>query len=769
MAVLPATARPTFPRWANAGGTVIEPASAIKNVGWEFAEFPPHEYANWLALQQYNLDLYIDERMWNRFTHNLILDGLTEAAVGATTWDWNAGAIRASDGTIVTIAAGQLTGLSANGIRYAYVDLADNTMKHTASAATAMANLPVRIFNISGGVIVLSEDISRRFDKWTNPMTATVGPASTGAQFTTLEAALIHLKTLWDTDAVNRLPVTLDIIGPVTGITGLVSEFLFTGLEVRGRVPVTTAQGGGGARLEWGFDGALFKPGAGVSNVRFRDFVVKQTVAPTTDPNGVPFLLQNAGTDNISVERVYSDDGTLSRGFVLSEDASNNVSIVECAGQTTDFVFLLTSSGTLRDKWRIEYNAFSRAGTSSGSSFDGIGMDTGSTADVEGLIVMGNSIEGYKGDGIVARGNGIAIDKNFVDGSSATATINGISVPDGGSIMIRGNTVPVLGSDASSISILCEAALAVVADNFVGAHSGSQIGIQVGNRCQVYGNSLDLTGSAGACIKVDTGISTSVFSNYVEDGGTGIELSGCSRCSVANNNLLNQGAGGILLSNGTSNRNITVTGNNIDLPIGIGIAVTASYDKVSIEGNTISFAGSHGIQVGSGTHISVCDNVIDNPTGSGVSLISALHSSVVGNTIFSPTLSGIILSSANYCAVGSNTIQDPTLDGIVASGALACSINGNTVLDAGGLGISILAGSDGTMVSGNTITDPTGIAIRFNANRGGVTVNSIYWTGATGASIDTNVAGSNRVVTGNNLGGGTIATSGTDTVANNEP
>jgi hypothetical protein len=54
---MPVTKPSTLPRWANVGGSVVEPTEGKKDVGWATQEKPPAQYWNWLL---YTIYLWIN-------------------------------------------------------------------------------------------------------------------------------------------------------------------------------------------------------------------------------------------------------------------------------------------------------------------------------------------------------------------------------------------------------------------------------------------------------------------------------------------------------------------------------------------------------------------------------------------------------------------------------------------------------------------------------------------------------------------------------------
>lgn len=58
--------KPTkVPRWADVSGTIVEPSSGKKDVGWEFEDAPPFSYENWLVNLTGEWWKWINERFFD--------------------------------------------------------------------------------------------------------------------------------------------------------------------------------------------------------------------------------------------------------------------------------------------------------------------------------------------------------------------------------------------------------------------------------------------------------------------------------------------------------------------------------------------------------------------------------------------------------------------------------------------------------------------------------------------------------------------------------
>src|SRR6266705_4620003 len=75
-----------FPRWADAGGVIVEPAEAKKDIGWVVAEKPPAQFFNWLLNLGYQWLVYLtgitDDIMNGTASHLAVtIDGVGDTFV----------------------------------------------------------------------------------------------------------------------------------------------------------------------------------------------------------------------------------------------------------------------------------------------------------------------------------------------------------------------------------------------------------------------------------------------------------------------------------------------------------------------------------------------------------------------------------------------------------------------------------------------------------------------------------------------------------------
>jgi nitrous oxidase accessory protein len=146
------------------------------------------------------------------------------------------------------------------------------------------------------------------------------------------------------------------------------------------------------------------------------------------------------------------------------------------------------------------------------------------------------------------------------------------------------------------------------------------------------------------------------------------------------NNVLKNGAYGIVLSSTTSK--VTVTDNTIINNAFIGIQLqTSTYDI--IQGNRIENNGAQGIELSlSSNHNSILNNSISNNAKEAI-LISGLactENSIQGNNIYSNQI-GVRFSSAGSNKIEGNNIEKSDMEGVLLQSSSENSIKMNNFID----------------------------------------------------------------------------------------
>jgi Right handed beta helix region len=258
---------------------------------------------------------------------------------------------------------------------------------------------------------------------------------------------------------------------------------------------------------------------------------------------------------------------------------------------------------------------------------------------------------------------------------------------------------------------------------------------------------------------------------------------------VVGNNCKYSGSNGIAIENlsgaGFINQNLLVSGNTIVSPVVDGIIVylqTSGVDSAhnaTIISNTVSYAGGNAITLGSGSMISVKNNMILHPVVRGISLPAAVTYngiSVDGNTVIeagsysiddrgtSPNIGitrntiklltgqvGVYIdNAANYCVISENTIYGVGADGILFQGTAStrCSIMSNTYLSTGGTMLYVNNGGTYFSVIGNIATPAAFTGIRFDSTSGQASIIGNNVQGATNPIVITG-SGGGFIVEGN--------------------
>lgn len=212
--------------------------------------------------------------------------------------------------------------------------------------------------------------------------------------------------------------------------------------------------------------------------------------------------------------------------------------------------------------------------------------------------------------------------------------------------------------------------------------------------------------------------------------GTGILLSGATRCRIIGNRCEDNGV------YGTGDQ--TYDGNGIYLAGG-GLD---GYNVV--EGNTTSRNARRGIKVQERAATITGNSLCGDSCGIGVTVSPSATNApttITGNVIKSTAKIGLQLDNCAFVTVTGNTISDTTDHAV--SAASTCnnvSFTGNTVLRSARHGLN-LAGVTDWNVSGNLIVDcGTGLSERF-----GINLNGTYRVNIAGNTIQN--SGSNTTMT----------------------
>lgn len=315
----------------------------------------------------------------------------------------------------------------------------------------------------------------------------------------------------------------------------------------------------------------------------------------------------------------------------------------------------------------ISGNTVSNSGTA------GIRAVSGSTGKISGNVISECGSDGISIDSC----NGLSITENEVDGGNSCINISA-SGTSTSQVKVSGNTLT----------------------------KSTQNAIYAANSLiSVKENSISNTGTAG--VRLINSCSGEVSKNTISVCGTyGINIDGCKGLSISDNSISKINLyHGIQINNVTGNCDIsgnTVTGGNTCISINdSGSASTA----VALVDNTVSGSTANTIYI-SNSYAKIASNKIASAGAAGVRIVAGSNATVDGNTITKSGTHGISVSLSTV-VISNNTIQESASSGINVNGATV-NITGNIISSSGNYGILVSNDtsngytSTGT-VSGNTV------------------------------------------------------------------
>ncbi|MDR7665830.1 NosD domain-containing protein [Methanosarcina sp. Z-7115] len=186
---------------------------------------------------------------------------------------------------------------------------------------------------------------------------------------------------------------------------------------------------------------------------------------------------------------------------------------------------------------------------------------------------------------------------------------------------------------------------------------------------------------------------------------TGIYLSGCSNCTIANNNL-SENSLGIYLSNSKNN---TISDNKVNLNEKYGIQLVYSEGNILL--NNSADSNHHGIILENNcSDNNLTSNTADSNRGYGFYLINSSINNLNNNTINKNDM-GIYLTNSNMSIISGNNISENIRYGIWVSHSNSNIISGNIIRESN-WGIH-LNSSDNNILSGNILAsnDVSGLSM----------------------------------------------------------
>ncbi len=186
---------------------------------------------------------------------------------------------------------------------------------------------------------------------------------------------------------------------------------------------------------------------------------------------------------------------------------------------------------------------------------------------------------------------------------------------------------------------------------------------------------------------------------------TGIYLSGCSNCTIANNNL-SENSLGIYLSNSKNN---TISDNKVNLNEKYGIQLVYSEGNILL--NNSADSNHHGIILENNCRDNnLTSNMAGSNTGYGFYLINSSSNNLNNNTINKNDM-GIYLTNSNMSIISGNNISENIRYGVWVSHSNYNIISGNIISESN-WGIH-LNSSDNNIFSGNILAsnDVSGLSM----------------------------------------------------------
>jgi parallel beta-helix repeat protein len=256
--------------------------------------------------------------------------------------------------------------------------------------------------------------------------------------------------------------------------------------------------------------------------------------------------------------------------------------------------------------------------------------------------------------------------------------------------------------------------------------------------CHVYElNAANATGRYGITIGGSSGADAphqiTLSNNTVRrstDGGLGIVGIGID-VVIEGNVVTDTVSGDAIAAYNRSNLRVVIANNVGDTLGNNGIHVGGS--DIIVTGNVMRAITFQGIVVASDPNsdptasvgATVAGNLVDDTdgvtSGAGIKVQRYSHVTVSGNTVLNANTHGIHLSDCIEAAVNGNTVRDAAAQGCRVEGTVRASVGGNVIASATGDGLRVLqftrvdatvVQSEAVTVVGNTITDNGGWGVQ---------------------------------------------------------
>lgn len=327
------------------------------------------------------------------------------------------------------------------------------------------------------------------------------------------------------------------------------------------------------------------------------------------------------------------------------------ISATNVTGATLQNVTMVSAAGGLKlsnsNNFTMTGSRITAAQDSAINVSGGTGLDlNGNTLTQNGAsgigIAASNAAGNIRGNTITTNGNGNGLEDTNINARPA----HGLSISNGGSLTVSGNTITTNGTQA---------------------------------------NGIHVTGSAGIQISGNT-VTTNGYM------GRGLILLNSNNATISGNTIAT---------------NTTDASNWSYLTIAYGIMTDGS-SNLSIRDNTITtkMKGAHGVNVrfGSGNTVSGNTITVHGDNTNAVSILRSTSSTVSGNTLRATNTDnslGVQMGIYSHNGViENNTITTPTNFGIWIYDSNDVTARNNTITGRGDSGV--LASGNNTTISGNT-------------------------------------------------------------------
>ena len=321
------------------------------------------------------------------------------------------------------------------------------------------------------------------------------------------------------------------------------------------------------------------------------------------------------------------------------------------------------------------------------------------------INIANNTIESPKMTGINVDASNIAVSENKV----TDAGTNAVQIRNGSGGEIKQNTI----SDSKNNGIDIEKSGMTISDNLISGTTNAAIYLNnISDKAIVKNNTVKVTGSNGI-----------YASNVV--------------AAIDDNVLENLGAAGIRIMNSKMN-SVSIVKNVLKNPKTAGVSVDAS--NITASGNTVTNAGTNGIQLTGDSLGNISKNVVEKAGNQGISVVNSKNVSINDNKIKDAVANGVYVDTGESVDIKDNEILNSTANAVyITKSKLGITVTGNKIqksvdCSVGNNGIRILNDSNVT-ITNNQITDMKSNGINVSLSTINATENTISKSGDNGIYV----------------------------------